>query len=136
MDFKKNPFRENQRSPCRQNLIPNKSSNAMPKNSIYLLEMALPAKGKGLEIQSEFRTTKSEQLPLPPRSTTASTDRSPNNYDGILKRQPVSACLEASIWHLQHRSDQQIQPLKTALIQSPIPAKLSCSAHCQQSSPS
>ena len=35
----------------------------------------------------------------------------------------MSACLEASIWHLQLRPDPQIQPLKTALNQSSYPSK-------------
>ena len=64
------------------------------------------------------------------------TARNPTNYDKNLKRQQMSACLEASIWHLQQRPDPQIQPLKTALNQSPTRARLSCSALCPQSSPS
>lgn len=64
------------------------------------------------------------------------TGRSPGNYDENLKRQRMSACFEASIWHLQQQPDPQIQPLKTALNQFPIQARLSCSAPCQQSSPS
>jgi len=66
----------------------------------------------------------------------APTACNPSNYNENLKRQQTSACLEASIWHLQQRPDPQIQPLKTALNQSPIQARLSYSTPCQQSSPS
>ena len=71
-----------------------------------------------------------------PLTAPCPTARSPSNYDENLKRQQMSACLEAFIWHLQQRPEPQIQPLKTALNQSPTRARLSCSAPCPQSSPS
>ena len=133
MDSQKNTIRDKHWRHFRHNLIPNNLSKALAKAQFT------PNRGnceqKELEIQPELPTTKSEQMPLASGSTMPPA-RSPSNYNENLKRQQMSACLEASIWHLQQRPDPQIQPLKTALNQSLTPARLSCSAPCQQNSPS
>ena len=121
-------------TPLQAKFDSNKFSKILAKGPIHAQGREVPSKRSlKFSLNSKQRNSNYCHFTLQHHASTAC---GPSNYDENLKRQLMSACLEASIWHLQQRSDPQIQPLKTALNQSPTPAKLSCSAPCQQSSPS